>query len=166
MLGYVIHDETDGSERMEALARLLAARGLRLGGAVQVNSGGGGDCTCDMELSVLGANAAPIRISQALGPGSRGCRLDPDALERAVGLALSALAGADLVLVNKFGKQESLGRGFRELIAESLGQDIPVLTAVAPDYLPAFHDFTGGDATLLTWDAAADWCLRPRDAAA
>lgn len=165
MLGYVIHDETDDSERMQALARLLAARGLRLGGAVQVNSGGG-DCTCDMELSVLGAETAPIRISQALGPGSRGCRLDPDALERAVALALSALAGADLVLVNKFGKQESLGRGFRELIAESLGQGIPVLTAVAPDYLPAFLDFTGGEATLLDWDTAADWCLRPRDAAA
>ena len=165
MLGYVIHDETDGSDRMAALARLLAARGLRLGGAVQVNSAGG-DCACDMDLSVLGADAAPIRISQALGPGSRSCRLDPDALERAVGLALSALAGADLVLVNKFGKQESLGRGFRELIAESLGQGIPVLTAVAPDYLPAFHDFTGGEATLLGWNTAADWCLRPRGAAA
>ena len=164
MLGYVIHDETDGSDRMAALARLLAARGLRLGGAVQVNSGGGGNCS--MELSVLGTDAAPIRISQALGPGSQGCRLDPDALERAVALALSALAGADLVLVNKFGKQESLGRGFRELIAESLGQGIPVLTAVAPDYLPAFLDFTGGEATLLDWDTAADWCLRPRDAAA
>ncbi|SHM39549.1 Protein of unknown function [Paracoccus solventivorans] len=163
MLGYVIHDDTDGSDRMAALARLLAARGLRLGGAVQVNSTGG-DCT--MDLAVLGTDAAPIRISQALGPGSKGCRLDPDALERAVGLALSALAGADLVLVNKFGKQESLGRGFRELIAESLSRGIPVLTAVAPDYLPAFHDFTGGDATLLNWDDAPDWCLRPRGAAA
>lgn len=163
MLGHVIHDETDGSDRMAALARLLAAKGLRLGGAVQVNSGGG---NCIMDLSVLGTDAAPIRISQALGPGSQGCRLDPDALERAVALALSALADADLVLVNKFGKQESLGRGFRELIAESLSRGIPVLTAVAPDYLPAFHDFTGGEATLLDWNTAADWCLRPRDAAA
>ncbi|SEH95470.1 DUF2478 domain-containing protein [Paracoccus alkenifer] len=165
MLGYVIHDDTDGSDRMAALARLLAGRGLRLGGAVQVNSGGG-DCACDMDLSVLGTDTAPIRISQSLGPGSRGCRLDPDALERAVALALSALAGADLVLLNKFGKQESLGRGFREVIAESLAQGIPVLTAVAPDYLPGFLDFTGGEATLLDWDSATDWCLRPRDAAA
>lgn len=165
MLGYVIHDDSDGNDRMAALARLLAARGLRLGGAVQVNSGSG-DCACDMDLSLLGADIPPLRISQALGPGAQGCRLDADALERAVGLALSVLAGADLVLVNKFGKQESLGRGFRELIAEALAQDIPVLTAVAPDYLPAFRDFAGEHATLLRWDAAADWCLRPRDAAA
>ena len=81
MLAYVIHDEDDGNSRMAALARTLVAQGLRLAGAVQTNLNRGADCACDMELTVLGTDAAPIRISQSLGAGSQGCRLDTDALE-------------------------------------------------------------------------------------
>lgn len=160
MLGYVIHDDSDaGRARMAALADALTAEGLRLAGTVQVSSGR------DMALRALGTDAAPIRISQPLGPEARGCRLDPDALERAVTLAVSALPGADLALVNKFGKQESLGRGFRDFIAAALAQDIPVLTAVAPNYLPAFTDFAGGLATPVSWSEAQAWCRRTLAAA-
>lgn len=67
MLAYVIHDKDDGNGRMAALARRLAAQGLRLAGAVQTNLNRRADCACDMELTVLGTDAAPIRISQSLG---------------------------------------------------------------------------------------------------
>ena len=49
-----------------------------------------------------------LRISQALGPSARGCRLDAAALEVAVGLVSTRLAeGADLLILNKFGKHEA-----------------------------------------------------------
>lgn len=174
MLGYLIQNETDGagdpSARMAALAADLAAEGWRLAGAVQVNLDRRTDCACDMELSVLGAEAAPIRISQSLGAGSSGCRLDSDALERAAGLAERVLAergaGVDLVIVNKFGKQEAAGRGFRGLIGAALAEDVPVLTAVAPDQLAGFLEFAGDYATRLDWETAAAWCRDRRAAAA
>ena len=37
------------------------------------------------------AGAAPVRISQSLGAGSQGCRLDADGLERAVALSARVL---------------------------------------------------------------------------
>lgn len=166
MLAYVIHDEDDGNGRMAALARTLAAQGLRLAGAVQTNLNRGADCACDMELTVLGTDAAPIRISQSLGAGSQGCRLDADALERAAALAASRLEGADLALVNKFGKQEAAGRGFRDFVAAALAEEIPVLIAVAPELVPAFIEFAGDYATPLTWPEAEVWCRARQPAAA
>lgn len=165
MLAYVIHDEDDGNGRMAALARTLAAQGLRLAGAVQTNLNRGADCACDMELTVLGTDAAPIRISQSLGAGSQGCRLDADALERAAALAASRLEGADLALVNKFGKQEAAGRGFRDFVAAALAEEVPVLIAVAPQLLPAFAEFAGDYAMPLTWAEAEGWCHARRAAA-
>lgn len=165
MLGYVIHDEDDGSGRMTALARTLATQGLRLAGAVQTNLNHGAGCACDMELTVLGTDTPPIRISQSLGAGSQGCRLDADALERAAALAASSLQGADLALVNKFGKQEAAGRGFRDFIAAALTEEIPVLVAVAPELVPAFTGFAGDYATPLSWAEAEGWCHSRRAAA-
>lgn len=166
MLAYLIHDDTDANAALAALAQKIAPR-LRLAGAVQHNIGGGQDCACDMELTILGRPGTVIRISQSLGSGSQGCRLDSEALERAAGLAAGALAqGADLVIVNKFGKREAAGGGFRDLIGQALAGGIPVLTAVAPEILPAFLAFAGGLAVELTADQAAGWCLAQAQTAA
>ena len=156
MLAYFTTTERGLSDRMlSALAAELQARGLRLAGAVQVNTDRPGSHRCDMDLHVL-AGADVVRISQSLGRESRGCRLDPGGLERAVGLVGSALeSGADLMIVNKFGKQEADGRGFRPLIAEAMARDIPVLTAVGTSNRAAFAAFSDGIAEELPTDMAA-----------
>ncbi|MET4101938.1 hypothetical protein ABIE58_001362 [Roseovarius sp. MBR-78] len=107
-----------------------AARGLRLCGTVQVNTDCGPGRVCDMDVRVL-PDGPVIRISQSLGTEARGCRLDPEALEQAVAAAEARLAaGCDLVIVNKFGKHEAEGRGFRSLIAEAVARDVPVVMGV------------------------------------
>lgn len=168
MLGYVIsEDRDDPNTRMADLAVALMADGLKLAGAVQTNIGQGQDCACDMELTVLGSGAAPVRISQSLGAGSRGCRLDADGLERAVALSARVLTrSTDLLIVNKFGRQEAIGRGFCDLIGTALAEGVPVLTTVSADQLQAFRAFAGDYAHRLGWDGAADWCRGARSAAA
>ena len=165
-LGYVSLPAPGAADRLlSAIAADLAAGGLQLAGAVQHSlETGSGSARPEMWLRVLGT-AEALAISQRLGTGARGCTLDADGLERAVALAAGGLAGADLLIVNKFGKQESLGRGFRPLIAEALMAGIPVLTAVRPDYLPAFRDFAGGMETALPAEAVRDWALGLRGAA-
>jgi len=115
------------------LARLatdLATRGLRLCGTVQINTNRTGANPCDMDVRVL-SDGPVLRISQDLGPSARGCRLDPEALEAAVGLVAASLAtGADLLIVNKFGKHEAEGHGFRHVIAEALAMEVPVLVGL------------------------------------
>ena len=111
-----------------------------------------------MDVRVL-PEGPVIRISQSLGAGSRGCRLDPGALETAIGLCEARLEGADLLIVNKFGKQEASGRGFRGLIGEALARDIPVLVGLNRMNHDAFHEFTGNEAVELAPepDALRGW---------
>ncbi|WP_209424753.1 DUF2478 domain-containing protein [Pararhodobacter sp. SW119] len=162
MLGYVISEGRGTVDPlMSEVAGALRAQGWPLAGVVQVNTETGPDTKCDMDLQVL-AGAEAVRISQRLGRLARGCRLDPQGLERAVGLVEQALSARPrLLLINKFGKAELEGRGFRPTIGRALAEGVPVLTAVNRGNLPGFHDFTGGLGTALPpeRDAVLDWCV-------
>ncbi len=134
---------------LAGLAERLHAQGLRTCGTVQINSHPCDDGRCDMDVKVL-PDGPVLRISQSRGREARGCRLDPDALETAVAHARAVLSeGADAVIINKFGKHEAEGRGFRELIAEALEMEVPVLVGLNPLNTEAFQEFTGGIATEL-----------------
>ena len=154
---------TEGRGELDPLlhdvARGAIARGLRVAGIVQVNSDRPGCARCDMDAVVL-PDGPVIRISQSLGREARGCRLDADGLETAVGATQAQLArGADLLIINKFGKQEAAGRGFRPVIAEALEAGIDVLVGVNPLNVAALREFAQGMEDALPPDAAAleDW---------
>lgn len=127
----------------------LQGVGARLAGTVQTNIDRTRDHPCDMDLMVLPAGPV-LRISQELGPGARGCRLNGGVLEQAVMQAARHLAGADLLVVNKFGRLEAEGRGFVPLIAEAMERGIPVLVGVNGLNLAAFLGFTDGTARHFT----------------
>ena len=130
-------------------------------GVVQINAERDDAGPCDMDVKVLPDGPA-IRISQSLGREARGCRLDPAALERAVGLVEARLAeGADCLIVNKFGKHEAEGRGFRTAIAEALSADIPVLVGLNRLNADAFVQFSGGLAVELApnLEDLANWIV-------
>ncbi len=164
MLGYVTTSGRGQSDRLLAgLAERLMAEGVRIAGAVQQNLDRPDGAPCDMELCVLSGTTV-WRISQRLGPHARGCRLNPQGLEQAVGEVAAALAdgpAAELVIVNKFGKQEIDGRGFRPVIAAALLAELPVLTAVNAKNLPAFLAFAEGMAEPVAPEPGAlrQWCL-------
>jgi nucleoside-triphosphatase THEP1 len=140
---------------LEQLAADLTARGLRCCGTVQINSERADSGPCDMDVRVL-PDGAVLRISQDLGPQARGCRLDPAALETAVAMVAATLSsGADLLIVNKFGKHEAEGRGFRNVIAEAVAMDIPVLVGLNALNRLAFESFAEGLAVQLPSDPAA-----------
>ena len=140
---------------LERLAADITARGLRCCGTVQINSERADAGPCDMDVRVL-PDGAVLRISQDLGPQARGCRLDPAALETAVAMVASTLSsGADLLIVNKFGKHEAEGRGFRNVIAEAVAMDIPVLVGLNTLNRTAFENFAEGLALRLPSDPAA-----------
>lgn len=130
---------------MADTASRLKAQGLRLGGVVQHNDGACESGCLSMELEDL-ASGARFPISENRGAGATGCRLDATGLAAAGGALGAALAGeTDLVIVNKFGRQEALGQGLRQEIAAALLAGVPVLIAVRQDVLPAFRDFAGED---------------------
>lgn len=137
------HGDTD--QLLFALAQDLASLGYRTCGTVQINT----DCgahRCDMDVQVL-PDGPVLRISQSLGAKAQGCRLDPSALETAVGLVAARLdRGADVLIINKFGKHEADGRGFRTVIAAALSADVPVIVGLNAFYVEPFHAFAGDTA--------------------
>ena len=128
---------------LRRVAERLVVDGYRPAGTAQVNTERADAGPCDMDVIVL-PDGPTIRISQTLGSAARGCRLDPDALERAVGLVAARLPECDCLIVNKFGKHEAEGRGFRSVIAEALSLDLPVLVGLNGLNERAFHEFGGG----------------------
>lgn len=145
---------------LERLANDLAARGVRLAGAVQINSATQPDCACDMDVAVIGDDAPPIRISQSLGGGSNGCRLDPGALEQAANRVSRRIAGAELLILPKFGRQEAVGRGFHSVIAQAVSENLPVILHVPAQQRDAFREFSGDMAQRLAPEDIAQWCTR------
>lgn len=163
MLGWFSLDDTAApGEADRILARLagdLSAVGVRVVGAVQVNTDHGADCTCDMDVVVIGEEDRPIRISQSLGTGATGCRLDAGALEMAAARVGLRMDGAELLILPKFGRQEAVGRGFRAILAQAVADDLPVLVHVPPEQRSAFAAFCDGMGEQLAPDDLARWCL-------
>ena len=141
--------DQQGDKRMSAIAANLKAQGYRVGGVVQANIIQPGQCRCDMVLEEL-TSGRTIPISQDLGNESQGCRLDPAALEHVVGLVeTSVRGGLDILILNKFGKQEAEGRGLRTAIAIAVDAGIPVLVGLNRTHVDTWNDFSGGEGRLL-----------------
>lgn len=159
-LGYVSLPGRGANDRFLAgIAAALRDDGIRLCGTVQSNVERPGRARCDMDIMVL-PDGPVLRISEDRGDLARGCRLDAGALEAAVTGVAAALPQAQMMIVNKFGKQECAGRGLVPLIAGALERGLPVLLGVNGLNLPAFRAFAGGFGTALPAENATvlDWC--------
>ncbi|MFD2174211.1 DUF2478 domain-containing protein [Rhodobacter lacus] len=155
-LAAVLFDETPPDALLSAFARRLAAEGRQVRGLIQRREAGTGPCHCaEMDLlSLAGPEIFPV--SQPLGPGAHGCRLDLGALAGAAQFLLSELARApDLLILNRFGKAEGEGRGFRDVIAEAMAREVPVLTAVRGRHVADWATYTEGFGLCLAPDPAA-----------
>jgi hypothetical protein len=85
---------------------------------------------CDMILECL-ATGHRVKISEDRGAHARGCRLDVGELVRTLEAERNMIrSGTDVLIVNKFGKSEGEGGGFRPLIAVAMELSIPIVIAV------------------------------------
>lgn len=127
----VVYGPQDDPDRLLIdFADDLCGSGRRLVGVIQCGR------SCRAENPRLGAIMLPGRetvglVAHTEGCGAAACRLDDRRLgEIAKRLAAAMKDGADLVVINRFGRAEAEGRGLRELIGQALEVDIPVLVAV------------------------------------
>ncbi|MCC7320022.1 MAG: DUF2478 domain-containing protein [Rubellimicrobium sp.] len=157
------HTGLPGRGRTDALLCGLATRlsgaGMTLAGTVQVNTPRPGTHHCDMDLRLLPGGPV-LRISESRGQSARGCRLDAGALEGATEWLLRHLERADLLIVNKFGRQEGEGRGLVPVIAAAFERGLPVLVGVNALNLALWTGFAGGLSRELPphEDALFNWC--------
>ena len=155
-IGAVVYDDgVFGDALIAQCAAGLLASGYRLGGVVQSNAHRHGQRRCDMYVKdLLGGDE--IKISLDRGNEARGCRLDPDAFARIdAWIERAVLERVDLLIINKFGREEAHGRGLRSVIAEALIAEIPLVIGVSIRNLCDFVTFVGDAATCLRPDIEA-----------
>jgi nucleoside-triphosphatase THEP1 len=123
----VYDDDHDPDTVLRGFADDLSAHGYRVVGMVQA-----GQCADSSLSAVLLPGGEKLMLSQDFNPAARGCRIDLGRLQNAGERIAEALAaGADLLVINRFGKRERDGKGLAFLIERALDADIPVVIAVS-----------------------------------
>ena len=144
----------------KSCARLRSV-GLRVGGILQQASGDHGQCASSIHVVDL-RSGQTFDIWEDRGACARGCRLDERGLVDAEPALMAALAdGVDLLVINRFGRAESLGRGLLGCFSAAIEAGVPVLTAVRSPYDDAWRAFHGGCAHQLAAEEQeiVDWAI-------
>jgi len=153
----VYEADQDPDAILRGFATDLNARGFRAVGMVQA-----GQCADSSLAAVLLHTNEKLLLAQDFDPSATGCRLDVDRLRNAGTRIAGALeAGADILIINRFGKRERDGNGLCYLIERALNADIPVVIAVASHCFADWIKFAGGMSVKLACDRNALegwWC--------
>jgi hypothetical protein len=129
-------EDPDGLLR--GFAENLAHCGHRAVGLIQASRRS--VVTPDTLAAIALPTGAALSLRHDRRPSPTGCHLDADELAAArTQLAHAIAQGADLVIINRFGKLELRGGGFLAEIRQAVEADIPVLIAVP---LPLFAAWT------------------------
>jgi len=143
------------------IASRLVKAGHGVAGAIKHETQRPDRHRCDMVLENLHTGEF-VPISQDLGAEARGCMLDSYALESVVGSTLAKLeSGAEFLVINRFGKQEVDGRGFRPAVEFAACHQVPCLIGLEQENLMAWRAFAGvlGEELPCNEDLVWNWCL-------
>jgi Protein of unknown function (DUF2478) len=151
-LAAVVYEKgQDPDALLRDFATDLGRRGFRAVGLVQVGDRSG---RAPQLSAMLVHSGEHLRLFQDLGPEASGCKLDVGQLLDAGSQVAQAIDdGADVVIINRFGKQECEGKGLAYLIERALSADIPVVIAVPAHRFADWIRFADGMSVKLNCDS-------------
>ena len=151
----------DIDELLSKSCAQLRSVGVRIGGVLQQSSGEQGQCASSVHVVDL-RSGRMFDIWEDRGACAVGCRLDERGLVDAEPALMAAIVDrVDLLVINRFGRAESLGRGLLGCFSAAIEAGVAVLTAVRPPYDQAWYAFHGGCAHDLAPEMheIIDWAL-------
>ena len=138
----------------------LKSDGLAVAGIIQ-RSGRADPVLCQgVNVEFIGSDKL-LSISQELGPDATGCSLDQTRLADVAGLLAETVEkGADLLVINRFGKSEANGGGLIDCANTAIMAGIPVLMAVGWKYHAKWCAYHGGMGLEIEpeKELIANWC--------
>jgi Protein of unknown function (DUF2478) len=148
----VYEKDQDPDQILREFAADLNASGHRAVGIVQL-----GHHCADASLSAMLVHTGEhLQLFQDLGTCSVGCRLDVgQLLDAGQQIAQAIEQGADVLIVNRFGRQEREGKGLAYLVERALSADIPVVIAVPGHRFSDWIKFADGKSVKLRCDREA-----------
>jgi len=151
----VYADRVYPKEAVEAVVAQCRASGLALAGVLQHHVSDKPERRCDIVLEDLSCGTR-TSIYEDRGQGASGCKLDEIALtDVACRVERHLQSDPDVLVLNKFGKAESLGGGLLDLIAGAINRQVTVVIAVPQSHLAAWRVFAGDFARELSPDPDA-----------
>jgi hypothetical protein len=149
----VYEQDQDPDRVLRDFAADLNGRGFRAVGLVQTAH----HCLDAPRLSAMLVHTGEeLQLFQNLGACAVGCKLDVGRLLDAGARIAGAIEeGADLVIVNRFGRQEREGKGLTYLVERALSADIPVVIAVPSHRFADWIRFADGMSVRLPCDREA-----------
>lgn len=145
----VYERDQDPDRLLRDFAADLTARGYRAVGLVQFRD----RVKAPLLSGLLLHSGETLSLFQDLGPLSTACKLDTGQLLNAgVRVANAIDEGADLVILNRFGRQEGEGKGLIDLIDRALSADIPVVIAVSSERFDDWIKYAAGMSVRLRCD--------------
>ena len=122
----------------------LRRSGVRTAGLLQLDSATGQSDDREVRTVVLSSGEV-VPVAHDRNLGATGCGLDCAQLASIAKLIDAAIQqGADLVVINRFGKLEAKGKGLIELIQRAAKADIPVLIAVPEHRFAGWIKYSAG----------------------
>jgi hypothetical protein len=117
-----------------------------------------GQCADSSLSAVLLHNGETLLLAQdpdpsAQDPAAQACKLDISRLLNAGERVARALEqGADILIINRFGKRERDGKGLAYLIDRAFESDLPVVIAVTREHFAEWIKFAAGMTVKLACD--------------
>lgn len=138
---------TDCDEVVANFAIAQINRGWRIGGLVQEVY----QTQRSKQIRLVALDDGRLYpISQFLGTHSISCRIDTGGIAEACAVMRRIpIHGADLAIFNRFSTLEAHSQGFAAEMLDLMSRQIPMLTIVPPQHLPAWRRFTGRQALEL-----------------
>jgi hypothetical protein len=152
-------EERPDAAIIDAVVR-LRADGIDVRGLLQEGTEGSASCCATLFLEDIGSGRR-VEIFQNRGRETRGCRLDASGLAEASAWLREAIESRpDVLVLNRFGRQEAEGRGLIDEIGTAVMAGIPVMVPVNEKLLPEWDAFSGGayDPMPADPDRILQWC--------
>jgi len=147
----VYDDNQDPDAILRDFAASLNAQGFRAVGMVQA-----GQCADSSLSAVLVHSGEKLLLAKDFDPSASGCSLDIERLQAAGARIADALqSGADIVIINRFGKRERDGKGLAYLIERARDAGIPLVIAVSSNHFADWVKFAGGTSAKLACERSA-----------
>jgi hypothetical protein len=148
----VYERDQDPDRVLRDFAADLTGRGIRAVGLVQQR----GQSDAPQLSGLLLHSGETLSLFQDLGPLSTACKLDTGQLLNAgARVAVAIDQGADILIVNRFGRQEREGKGLIDLVDRALSADIPVVIAVPAERFADWIKYAEGMSVRLRCDRRA-----------
>jgi len=131
----------DSQALLRAAADAWRAAGANIVGVLAEDGDTEGECSAAFLRDIASGRRFSIHLDAA--PAGTSCHLDMAGVDDACAALLPQIAGADIVVLSKFGKTEALRRGLWAAFCEAAAAGKPLLTTVSPKHSEAWAAFSG-----------------------